>query len=432
LLLPLPENRKYHPHFFGIILLIVFVMYPGQFIYSQKDPGKIAATEISGNKRTKTSYLERFIHQHAGDPVDSLKIEEDLRRLRTLSGILNAGCEIHSTDSGVVLHYTIAERYTLLPVGDFGITDDNFWVGLGAMESNLAGRGMYIYGFYRYNQNHTVHMIFRDPYIAGSKWGVELQLKNLPTTETTTGEQKILNRFFDAAAAAKYEIRYENDLLAGISYREQSYRYLEEDEASAADSLSSGRKSLVPFVSWELSRLDYRYFYVSGWRNNLHVETALPFGETPAIIFLFYDELRFYKRLGDKGNWATRVLAGISNEDQTFFSPFIADSYYNFRGIGYRAAKGNTVGLINLEYRQTVYENKIGGIQAVIFTDAGFLLRNNQAKTSSSDSNFHSYAGLGLRFIYKKAYNAILSIDYGLNLQQFNEGGWVIGWGQYF
>lgn len=393
---------------------------------------QIHTIEITGNKRSKTDYLKRFITQKPGESVDSLKIENDSRRLRTLAGVQEVSYTLSPTDSGYVLTYSITERYTILPVGDFGITDNNIWIGGGAMESNLAGRGMYLYGFYRYNGNHTIHTIFRNPYIGGSKWGGELQLKRLPTTETKTDTIELLNLFFDISAAAKYEFEYENDLLIGSSYREQSYRYTM-DDASAANSPSSTRKSIVPFTTWELSRLDYHNFYVAGWRNNMHLELAIPYSGSSKLIILFYDELRYYVKVGRKSNFATRLLVGISNEDQTVFSPFIADSYYNFRGIGYRAAKGNTVGLINLEYRLTVYENKIGGIQSVVFSDSGFLTKNNSTDESFSFNNsFHSFAGLGLRFIYKKAYNAILSIDYGLNLQNLNEGGWVIGWGQYF
>lgn len=411
----------------GLILLLCFSIS----VVAQET--QIHRIEIKGNKRTKTSYLERFISQKSGDAIDSLIIESDLRRLRTLAGVQNVSFQIETVDTGYALTYSFTERYTLLPVGDFGLTDNNFWIGVGAMESNLAGRGIYLYGFYRYNKNHTVHAIFRNPYIAGTKWGTELQIKRLPTLETTSDTVDLLNLFFDLSAAVKYEFRYENDLLAGLSYREQSYQYMNENNPSQADSSSSLRKSVVPFTNWELSRLDYHNYFVDGWRNNMHLEIAIPFSGSDKVIILFYDELRYYKRLGSRGNFASRILVGISNEDQTVFSPFTADSYYNFRGIGYRAAKGNTVGLINLEYRFSAYENRIGGIQTVIFSDSGFLTKNNQGNESFSlDNSFHSYAGLGLRFIYKRAYNAVLSVDYGFNLQNLREGGWVIGWGQYF
>ena len=427
------EHITFQNHFRrGGVLVFLLWIFASQLV-SQVSPPVIDRIEIEGNERTRTEYLERFIKMKAGSSVDSLLIENDLRRLRTLAGVGNVRASVFSFDTISVLRYHITERYTLLPVGDFGITEDNFWVGGGAMESNLTGRGIYVYGFYRYNGNHAFHMIYRDPYVLGSKWGSEIQIKRFPTLETTGDSIEILNLFFDVSAAVRYEFRYENDLLAGLSYREQSYRYkLASDEEIAKDPATE-RNSIVPFASWELSRLDYHDFYVSGWRNTMHAEMAIPVAGAEKLIFLFHEEFRFYTRLGKKGNFASRILLGFSNEDQTLFSPFIADSYYNFRGIGYRVAKGNAVGLINLEYRFTLYENKLGGIQSVIFSDTGFLAKSaDLTETRMMRNTFHSFAGPGLRLIYKKAYNAVLSIDYGFNLQDLRHRGWVVGWGQYF
>ena len=193
------------------------------------------------------------------------------------------------------------------------------------------------------------------------------------------------------------------------------------------------RRSLVLFSRWQIQKLDIKHFYVDGWRNNLYIEAALPLSESGTAVVLIYDEFRFYKKLRKRGNLAVRVLAGLSNEGYAVFSPFIADSYYNFRGIGYRTFKGNTIGLVNMEYRQTVYENRFGGIQAVVFSDLGVLLNNEYNNTNYAlDKETITYGGIGARFVLKKVYNAILSIDYGVNLQNFKNGGWVFGWGQYF
>ena len=42
------------------------------------------------------------------------------------------------------------------------------------------------------------------------------------------------------------------------------------------------------------------------------------------------------------------------------------------------------------------------------------------------------FIGGGLRFIYKNAHNAIIRLDYGIDLYNFNERGFVVGLGQYF
>lgn len=391
-------------------------------------PKTVQSVAIEGNKRSHSSYLRRFLQVQPGERFDSLTMENDLRRLRSLAGVMHATARVTTVDSGVAINYHIDERITILPVGDFGLTRENFWIGAGAMESNLAGRGIYLYGFYRYNTYHTFHTIFRIPYIRGSNWGAELQFRNLPAVETTTREQEVLNLFRELSVAAKHEFRYEHELRGGVSYREQGYDYTG-IVSSMPDTLSDRRKSMVAFSTWDIGHLNYYDFYLGGWENTLHFETAFPIRGGTTIIWVFYNELSYYKRLGRKGNLASRFLMGGSNEEHLLYSPFVADSYYNFRGIGYRVDRGSGVGIINLEYRQTCYENAWGGIQMIIFSDSGAIRKAGIGEVSPA---YKAFAGLGLRFIYKKAYNAILSIDYGMNLREVAPGGWVIGWGQYF
>ncbi len=414
--------------FFGFCLSVIFVI-PAT---SQKE-NDIYSISISGNTKTKSSFLQRFIYTSSGDQYDSLKINNDLRRLRTLAPVMDVKIDTAHLDSGIVVDYKFAERMTIFPVGDFGITNNNFWIGIGAMESNLAGRGMYIYGFYRYNADHTVHFIFRNQYIRGSKWGFELQTKNLPATEYIHADTAIKYHYTDISAACKYELHFENDLFFGTSFRYRSAKYIINNEEYTENTIIGLRRSVVLFLRWEFQKLDIRYFYIHGWKNNLYAETSFSLQVPNKSVLLFYDELRLYGRLGEKGNLAFRILAGISNEEYVVFSPFIADSYYNFRGIGYRAFKGNTIGLLNLEYRQTAFENHFGGIQAVLFSDIGTLLNNGSLSDSSLKyKRVYTFGGIGARFIFKKAYNAILSIDYGMDLQNITSGGWVFGWGQYF
>ena len=132
----------------GVTIFVVFIIGAVSTSYGfENDSLQISSIRFSGIKRTKIQYLERFIETEVGHKPDSLIIKEDLRRLRNLAPVMLADVSYESADSGILLNYKIVERYTLLPVGDFGITDDNFWIGGGLMESNLFGRGLYTYGY---------------------------------------------------------------------------------------------------------------------------------------------------------------------------------------------------------------------------------------------------------------------------------------------
>jgi outer membrane protein insertion porin family len=410
------------------VLMAFQIIYCSLSSFSQTEH-RIDSMRIEGNSKTRSEYLEHFIKSKKGDLSDNTVISDDIRRLGNLAGVMHATAHLEFSDTLLLLVFTIDERYTLLPVGDFGITEDNFRIGAGIMESNLAGRGIYLYGYYQYNTNNTVHLIFRNPYLRSSRWGMEVQLKNLPASESPQPYSRLQSRYFDLSIAARYEFRYENEILIGTSYRYQSAKTSYTDAPAERLPDYEERNAQTAFLKWEIRKLRFSYFYIEGWRNDLHMGMVFPYPDPEHPIAICFNEFRFYKRVARKGNVAMRLMAGISGENKTVFYPFIADSYYNFRGIGYRTDRGNRIGLMNLEFRQTLYDKKLAGLQAVIFNDSGIL--HNSGETATSQS-FRCFTGLGLRFIYKKAYTAVLSIDYGTNLLSPWEGGWVAGWGQYF
>lgn len=393
----------------------------------------IREIQFKGNSRTKSSYLNRFTTTRIGESLDSIKINNDLRKLRNLAPVMNAEALLAFSDSGLSLTYAIKERYTLLPVGDFGITKNNFWIGGGLMESNLAGKGMYIYGYYQYNSRHTMHFIFRNPYLFASKWGMELQLRNLPSIENYSSNSQILIKYFDLSLATRYEFQFENEITFGTSIRHEMADNSDLISLTEDTVIFIQRLNQVLFLKHEIQKLDFRYFYINGWKNRMYVSLQVPYNPENNSVVLVYDEFLYYTRIGLRSNLAVRILAGISNEKRKVFYPFFADSYYSFRGIGYRAFRGNAIGLLNLEYRYTCFENPIAGIQLVAFSDAGCI---PQIPELSDNSNNYRpdqiFSGIGIRFIYKKAYNAILTIDYGYDMLYWDKGGLVIGWGQYF
>ena len=46
--------------------------------------------------------------------------------------------------------------------------------------------------------------------------------------------------------------------------------------------------------------------------------------------------------------------------------------------------------------------------------------------------NFRHFVGLGVRLIYKRAFDAILRLDYGIDIYNSGQRGFVFGFGQYF
>ena len=124
---------------------------------------------------------------------------------------------------------------------------------------------------------------------------------------------------------------------------------------------------------------------------------------------------------------------GLATNDDTPFAPFVIDSRVNIRGSGNRIDRGTGQLIFNAEYRQTVFD--VGNLagQLIGFSDLG-TWRNPGGDLSDflDADNFRHFIGLGIRLIYKRAFDAILRLDYGLDVYNTQQRGFVFGFGQYF
>jgi len=152
------------------------------------------------------------------------------------------------------------------------------------------------------------------------------------------------------------------------------------------------------------------------------------------VFNILINDTKYFKRVGKKGNFATRLRLGLSTNSESPFSPFVLDNNINIRGVGNRVDRGTAAVILNTEYRQTVFDKGKFASQLVGFTDAGSW-RNPGGTLNdiTSSENIQHFAGLGTRLIYKKAFNTSLRIDYSWNLKgPSQQEGFVIGFGQYF
>lgn len=393
----------------------------------------IDTINIEGLTRTKEKYLRQFIHSNSNQDLDSTLILEDIRRLSTLSSVGEAQFEVISSDSFKILKFCIEERATLLPVGDFGLTEESYWFGLGAMEANFLGRGIYLYGFYRYFDQHTYHLIFKLPYLFGSRFGLNLYLKDWASEEPiyNQGETFIyLFESFEYGAGLRYEFEYEHDIELIVMPRRERYSFLRSEFEPQEDRFEQKRLSFQ--LLYNKQKLNYNHFRIQGYKNRLGIEVLSAYKEQKEMLIL-YNEFKYYLLPFERTNLAFRNYAGISINSSGLFLPFALDSYLNMRGIGGRTLRGKDAFICNVELRQQILERKSTAIQMVVFNDVGRLFdKEGSFGDPNLSESWNYFGGFGCRLIYKPIYNAVLSIDYGMDLLNFDRGGWVIGWGYYF
>ncbi|RKR15183.1 hypothetical protein CLV91_1265 [Maribacter vaceletii] len=404
---------------------------------AQEEQLSISKVEITGAKRTKVSFVMNLIKVKEGVSLDSTQLVEDIAHLKRLAFIANATFEVtKSIDNTCKVIYHLEENITLIPFANlFSSSNDNFAFRLGLQEFNLFGRGVTLGGFYQYDVFNSYGVNIRAPYLFSTKLGLAFSYKDLTTQEPvffddTTADYKYNNK--GAELLGLYQINFKNRVELGFSLFREDYNYISGATNASVPQELKVNKHLFKFI-YNYSDIKYHYQYLSGFRSNLNFQyVGSPNINLPEFLIGFND-FAFYKRIKEKGNWASRVRLGLATNVNTPFAPFTVDNNINIRGVGNTIDRGTAAIIINSEYRHTLIDKDWFVLQSNIFVDGGSW-RNPGGDFGdfSDDQNLRIYPGVGLRFMHKKIFNAIFRIDYGYGITKNSSHGLVFGIGQYF
>ncbi len=395
---------------------------------------RISDVRFDGLEKTRQTHLYQFVRSLPGTIFDSAAVEADRQRLANLSMFANVETTILADGPDVLVVHNCQEIHTLLPIFNFGGVRDNFWFQVGASEANLAGRGHQLSAFYQYYDRSSVSIHLLLDRIQKSKWGLILNLVRWSTVEplffpTGTGSYEYVNNNFGIGGL--YHFNYRTRLELSTAFFTEDYNRIDNNFIAEAPQQANTSKQLMKTIL-TTDRLNYHFYYLSDWRNQLNIEAVYSYDGDPDF-YIIFDELKYFWRSGPRGNIASRLRIGISSNDVGAFAPFVLDSYLNIRGVGNRVDRGTAMIILNQEYRHTIYDRGQVAIQGVGFTDFGtWRAPGGSLSDIRKSKNFEWYAGGGLRFIHKQFFNAVFRVDYAIDVQTPLQNGFVIGVGQYF
>ncbi len=397
----------------------------------------IANLKVQGNKKLKTSFVKKIATIKAGMILDSLQIEDDIKRLKRLPSVSHAYYQVfHSHDNQYNVFYNIEENFTIIPFAAIYTTnDDEIAYRLGLFEFNLFGQNIAFGGFYQKDIYSSYSINFKAPYLFNRKFGIALSHQNLTTLEpvffnNTTADYKYNNKSFEVLGL--YELNFKNNFQLGINYFVEDYQY-KFGATSPLVAQNLNVKKLLYKLIYQYNNLDYHYQYISGFKSLFNFQYVTSTSDDLPEFLIGWNDFYYYKRLGKKGNWASRLRFGLSNNSDSPFAPFSVDNNLNIRGVGNLIDRGTGAIVLNTEYRHTLYEKGWFALQSNVFVDAGSW-RNPGGDFGdfNKSQNIRIYPGVGLRFIHKNIFNAIFRIDYAHGVTKNATNGFVFGIGQYF
>ena len=407
-------------------------------IHSQQN--KILDVKIVGVKKTKTTFIKNLLYSKKDAVLDSSILEKDITLLKRLPAIAHAYYQVFfSHDNLYNVSIQIEENATLLPEINLWTTTNNvFSYKLGLYEYNFLGRNIILGGFYQFNGFDTYAVNFRAPNLFSKKWGLAVNHQNWKSEEPLYFGNQSANYVYNNISfelLALHQFNLKNRIDFGVNFFKEKYQYLSGATSTSIPQNLSLNKALLKLV-YTYDNLDYYYQYINGFKSILYAQYVLTENDFQNDFYIFWNDFLYYKRIGEKGNWANRLRVGLSSNEVTPFAPFALDNNVNLRGIGILVDRGTGSIVLNSEYRYTIYDKDWLAIQTNIFSDIGSW-RNPGGSLNDfiKEENIRIYSGFGLRFISKKIYNATFRIDYGfsvLNTKGNSKGGLVFGIGQYF
>jgi len=326
---------------------------------------KVVSLQLRGLKKTKPSFVHKIIDVKVGVTLDSLLLDKDVTRLKRLPGVSHAYYQVFLTEtgSGYNVFYDIEENFTLIPnINIWTATNEQFSYKIGLYDFNFLGKGIAFGGFYQNNGYDTYSINFRAPYLFSKKLGLAINHQDWKSEEPLYFKGESANYLYNNKSVevlGLYELKTEHKFHFGSSVFSEKYQYVSGNVPDEVPRSLDLDKVLFKLV-YDYDKLNYSYQYISGFRSMLSLQSVTSNNKMQEDFFIAWNDLYYYKRISNNGNWASRLRLGLATNSDSPFAPFALDNNLNVRGVGNLIDRGTGVILLNTEYRYTMYEK--GGL----------------------------------------------------------------------
>ncbi len=397
----------------------------------------IADVKVQGNKKIKSSFVRQISQAKAGKVLDSTVLETDIARLKRTPSVAHAYYQVFpSHDNAYNVFYNIEENFTIIPqLNVYTANTGEFAFRVGLYEYNFLGRNITVGGFFQRDVFNSFGINLRAPYLFDNHIGLAINYQDLTTQEpvflaTGTADYRYNNTSFEVLGL--YEFNFNHRIELGGTFFNEDYQYLFGETDPGVPQSFNVDKFLAKGL-YEFTNIDYYYQYLNGFSSTLVFQYVHSSDRTLPDFVIWWNDFKYFKRVGEKGNWANRLRLGLASNDESPFAPFSVDNNLNIRGVGNTIDRGTGAIVLNTEYRHTLYEKDWFVFQGNAFIDAGSWRNPGGDLGDFGDSqNLRIYPGLGVRFIHKRIFNTIFRIDYGYGITRDATRGFVFGIGQYF
>ncbi|MCW2119654.1 outer membrane protein assembly factor [Flavobacterium sp. 7A] len=387
-------------------------------------------------KKMDIAFLNKCLQTQANQVLDSTIIQKDVAFLGRLNGIANVTYAVTKVDKNLYdLTFDVVEQFSLIPTLSLWTTENSVAYRVGVYNFNFLGKNNTLGGFYQSNKNDSYGIVFSAPYLFSKKTGLEINAQSISTEEPiflSTGAASYDYRNSSVEVLGLYQFDIKNSFKVGVNVFDEKYDYLSGAKVAGVPLALEHKKKMLKLI-YNFNDLKYDFYLIEGFKSKFQFQYVYIDNDFQNKLLIAWNDLMYFKKVGYKGNWASRLRVGIASNTNDPFAPFSVDNNLNIRGVGNIIDRGTGTIVLNSEFRKTLFEKKWFVLQGNAFVDSGTWRKAGGDLSDLVDSNnVRIYSGLGLRFIHKTIFDAIFRIDYGFGVTKNGTQGLVIGVGQYF
>jgi|GEM_PF-6512346 len=408
----------------------------------------ITSIDISGNAKTRTSFLRHLLTVETGRLLAQGDITRSVQNMKNTKLFKSIKVVFESAgEQGVVIRIAVEELWTTIPVLLFSTGGGSVLILAGIVEANLFGHGAASYLTYQYLDGTNTwmgqikHPDFLDsglevtPYF----WLEEKnnEIRTYDTKRDLLGGYTSHQDTFGLTVRRPLDldIKYVPLLFPGIGLRYSKWSFSEQElspEAKDVNTLSDRvppdrTQRLYASAEIQFGRVDFDGYLANGTSVIYRYTQGEPLGGESKRFREHFITARHFRGFPPNGllavryEWTERHSNNAGDED-------MLGGLFHVRGLPNDVFRGLTLWQLNTEFRYIVARQRYADWQGVLFTDAGDTGRTRtQQKSAYRPSGAAHSVGGGVHLLFPDISELTVRIDYGWLLSPFRASGLSLG-----
>ncbi|WP_169928139.1 POTRA domain-containing protein [Labilithrix luteola] len=366
-------------------------------------PARIDEIRIEGLARTKPFVVRRELGFVEGDVIDQHAFDLAVARLWNTAIFAHVDAHVVRDAERNVLVLRIEDKWTLIPIFDFGSGGGAFYFDVGATDNNVAGRFLDAAAEYQNFQGlHGGRAMFHDPRFLGTRTDLFVKGERLVRPRPGFSDQRTLG------SVEVDRLTFEDRIRAGLRVSIFADRFVPPTHGTAFYPPETNTVLVEP--SFRIGRVDTVRLRQRGARLELRPGLGFNWGQDEGTYVSFVAEVLAFAMFGRRWNLATRVrAAGIDHVPEQL--ELYAGGLDFIRGFPDNFVRTQAYALTNVELRFVAFDSTWLALMPAVFTDA------IAARSPSGTPGTALSVGAGLRVLVPKFVGTGARVDFAIPLE---------------